>query len=493
LSSFPPNPDVPPAVAGSRHFAMHRPTVYDHRVGLSSSIAADWPEIDASILEEKRGVVRPFPLDLLAQPWRDWVNDTASSAGVSPDYVAQAMLAALAGLSGAGMAVRITPTWSEPLVLWQVAVGEPSSGKTRSLAPMRRLLDSIEEERRAHDDDRRERHAALNKEAGLCGTFVPSQVVVAETSPEPIADIVRGNSRGVVLWCDGPAAWLGQIDRAADGSDRAHWLQAWAAGGVAFGRRGARTPLRLERFPVSILGTIQPDRLKEALQESDEGLAACFLYVWPGASPYGPLADRKIAGDDDALRMLRRISRVARTPADPVVLPLDAHGVKAFDGFLAGLHADLRKSEGLEAAWLGKGAATVARLAGALELLAWSGSDAPGLPGHLGGAQIEAAAALWASYFRPHARAVFDLAVPSDFERRVRRVARWLKDCGATVISREDIRCRALGRTINADGAQQVLYRLHALGFVRPDRAGDQAGPGRPPQRWQVNPALADA
>ena len=197
MSSFPPNPDVPPAVAGSRHFAMHRPTVYDHRVGLSSSIAADWPEIDASILEEKRGVVPPFPLDLLAQPWRDWVNDTASSAGVSPDYVAQAMLAALAGLSGAGMAVRITPTWSEPLVLWQVAVGEPSSGKTRSLAPMRRLLGSIEEERRTHDDGRRERHAALNKEAGLCGTFVPSQVVVAETSPEPIADIVRGNPRGV--------------------------------------------------------------------------------------------------------------------------------------------------------------------------------------------------------------------------------------------------------------------------------------------------------
>ena len=74
-----------------------------------------------------------------------------------------------------------------------------------------------------------------------------------------------------------------------------------------------------------------------------------------------------------------------------------------------------------------------------------------------------------------------------------RRVARWLKGSGATVISREDIRCPALGRTINAEGAQQVLYRLDVLGFVRPDRADDQAGPGRPARRWQVNPALADA
>ena len=62
------------------------------------------------------------------------------------------MLAALAGLCGAGIMVRITPAWSEPLVLWQAALGEPSTGKSSALAPMRRLLGTIEEERRALDD-----------------------------------------------------------------------------------------------------------------------------------------------------------------------------------------------------------------------------------------------------------------------------------------------------------------------------------------------------
>jgi hypothetical protein len=229
------------------------------------------------------------------------------------------------------------------------------------------------------------------------------------------------------------------------------------------------------------------------LEEGDDGLAARFLYAWPGPQPYCPLANGKIAQDDDALKMLRRISRLARTPDDPLVLSFDRRGVEAFDGFLAGLHADPRKTEGLEAAWLGKGRSTVARLAGALELLARSASDAPGLPGHIGREQVEAAAALWTGYFRPHARAVFDRAMPTTSEDRVRRVARWLKDSGATVVSREDIRCRALGRTVNAEAAQQVLYRLDFLGFVRPDRADDQAGPGRPARRWQVNPALVDA
>jgi hypothetical protein len=381
---------------------------------------------------------------------------TASSAGAPADYVAQAVLAALASLCGAGVTVRITPVWSEPMVLWQMAVGGPSAGKSRALAPMRRLLGSIED---------------------------GAPVVVAETSPEAVADIIRSNPRGLLLWRDEPSAWLAQF---ADEEDRIQWLQAWFAGAVTIKPPRAKAPLELESFPVSMLGTIHPDRL----QGSGEALAACFLYAWPGAQPYRSLADCKIARDDEALKLLGRIGRLARTPDDPLVLSFNAHGVKAFDGFLASLHGELGKNDGLEAAWLAKGRATVARLAGALELLAWSSSGGPGLPGHIGRDQVETAATLWTSYFRPHARAVFDRALPSDHERRVRRVARWLKEAGATAVSREDIRRRALSQSANARDTDHVLQRLHYLGFVRPDRC-EEPQVGRPPQRWQVNPGLA--
>ena len=313
------------------------------------AVADDWPEIDLSILEEKRAPVPPFPLDLLPQPWRDWTSDTASSTAAPVDYVAQTVLAAVAGLSGAGAAVRITPAWCEPLVLWQAALGEPSTGKSSALAPMRRLLGSIEEERRGLDDERRERHAEQAKAAGACEAFVPSQIVVADAAVESIAEVVSGNPRGVILWRDAPSAWLA-------GPERPHWLQGWDAGAVTIERQRGKTPLHLESFPVSVLATIQPDRLKEALRENDDGLAARFLYAWPGAQPYRALADLRLARDDEALGMLRRLARLARTPGDPLVLPFDQHGVKALDGFLAGLHAERCKTEGLEAAWLGKGA-----------------------------------------------------------------------------------------------------------------------------------------
>src|SRR3984893_19006512 len=145
MSRFPLDTGVPAEIARTRHL-----------VTAAGQPGAGWPEMDVSILEEGRGAVPPFPLHLLAQPWRDWVSDTASSAGAPTDYVVQSVLAALAGLCGAGVAVRITPVWSEPLVLWQAMVGKPSSGKSSALASMRRLLGSIEAERRVHDVLRQE-------------------------------------------------------------------------------------------------------------------------------------------------------------------------------------------------------------------------------------------------------------------------------------------------------------------------------------------------
>lgn len=66
---------------------------------VAQAASRGWSEIDLSILDEKRAAVPPFPLDLLPQPLRDWISDTASSTSAPVDYVAQTVWAALAGLS----------------------------------------------------------------------------------------------------------------------------------------------------------------------------------------------------------------------------------------------------------------------------------------------------------------------------------------------------------------------------------------------------------
>ncbi|GEP58846.1 hypothetical protein RSO01_60120 [Reyranella soli] len=68
------------------------------------------------------------PLALLPNPWRDWTTDTERATGAPADYVVQSVLAGVAAMCGAGVRVRVTPAWDEPLVLWLAAVGEASSG-----------------------------------------------------------------------------------------------------------------------------------------------------------------------------------------------------------------------------------------------------------------------------------------------------------------------------------------------------------------------------
>jgi hypothetical protein len=367
-------------------------------------------------------------------------------------------LGAVCGLCGAGVAIQVTPQWSEPLVLWLALVGRPSSGRSPAVAPVRRLLASLQEE--------------------------TTQTVIHQSDLEGTAEIISKNSRGALLWCDEPSDWLMNLGR--DG-DRGSWLQAWSGGPIAIGSRDAQ----LQKFPVSIVGTTGPDRLARTLQHDDD-LAGRFLYAWPHLPPHFPLADAKFAGDGDALGWLRRISQKAGTLADPLTLRIDERGIKAFDEFLARLHADLRDSEGLEAAWLGKARGTVARLAGVLELLAWSTTGSAGPPGHLGREQMESAVSLWENYFRPHAKALFVHAAPTSLESQARRVARWLKSKGLPEVTRETVRREALGRTVNASGADRVLSRLYAANIVRPS-AAYASWRGRPPNRWDVNPALANA
>src|SRR5262249_46829457 len=161
-----------------------------------------------------------------------------------------------------------------------------------------------------------------------------------------------------------------------------------------------------DRFAVSLLLALPPERLTEMFASGEE-LAGRFLYAWPPLPEHASLVGCKPASDAEALAALRRIARKARPPAAPLELIVDERGLKALDGFLGALQAELREVDGLEMAWLGKGRGTAVRLAGILQLLAWSESGATGAPGHLGSEEIERGVRLWSGYFRPHALALF--------------------------------------------------------------------------------------
>jgi hypothetical protein len=431
-----------------------------------------WPAVDPGLLEEGRPKLPAFPLQVFPGQWREWVKDAAQWAGSSEDYVAQALLASVAGLCGQGVSARITEAWSEPLILWQALVGGPSSGKTPALEWLRRPLGTVER--------------VLAREGG-------APVVVCDAALPALEKAVAKRPQGVLLWRDEPTAWLAGLGRKSrrDESRRGPFLDTWGAIGLPWGR---------EKTAVSIVGSLDPERLDAALERTGDGLAARFLYVWPGPAPYRSLRTLKPVREDEMVNALQRITRAVGTPEKPLVLALEDQAVTVFDGCLERLHGETLRAEGFLAGWLGKGRGTVARLAAVLALLDWTANRPGNAPPTVITAQhMSAAWDLWERYYRPHAEAVFDRAGPADGDRQgkhqarqhARRVIGWIRARGAAEISREDVRREALSQRVNAAGADEVILALEQAGVLREvDDEEEDPGPGRPARRWQVNPAL---
>jgi hypothetical protein len=59
---------------------------------------SEWSPLEADLLDERRAAVPAFPLELLSSSWRDWVG----AAALAADYVAQALLETVAGVSSTG-------------------------------------------------------------------------------------------------------------------------------------------------------------------------------------------------------------------------------------------------------------------------------------------------------------------------------------------------------------------------------------------------------
>ena len=244
-------------------------------------------------------------------------------------------------------------------------------------------------------------------------------------------------------------------------------------------------------FSACIAGALSPGFTGGA-RELDAALASRFLYVWPERGAAVSLADTD-ADDAGIAALLQKIALFAGHRETPTVVPFDEGGVRRLEALMPALQqrADAADEEGLGGAaaeWIGRGVATIVRLAGVLSLMEWAESKEEWLP--VGAAHVEAAHELWSEYYLPHALAVFDRAGARPGDQAARRVVRWLKRVRAPQISREDVRREALCQSVDADGAEEVLARLEAGGFLRPVAASGSTKGGPRRRRWEVNPLL---
>lgn len=486
---------------------------------------AAWPAPDMSLTEREAHPAPPWPHDLFPGWWRDFIATAAEGRGCPPDFVGLAVLAAVAVRIGNARWGHPWGTWREPTTLWCAAVGLPSSGKSGGLDEASEALSVLEGEAN-HDFEHRQREWRTRKqEAKEIRELWEGEVKAAakrsaapplepegarepdllarhrifSTDPtiEKAGRIAAENPRGLLLFRDELAGWLGNMDRygGGGGGDRAFWLQAyggrrWVPDRVKDGQAGVEVP----HLTWGILGGIQPDRVASLLLAGDDdGLAARFLYTWP--APRKPTRPRTAPIEGQFCAALRRLEGLPWHPPAPVLLPFTEAAAAALQEWREDVARLETEAAGLFLSWSGKLPGFAVRLAVVFAHLEWlAGPEGAAPPERVDGNAVARACGFLEGYAVPMARRVFGEAALPEAERDARRLARWfLRQPGPrpATLNAKDLRRMKGGPGIpDAERMDAALAELAAAGWCRPapNRAG--GGAGRARKDWAMNPAL---
>ncbi|WP_294211363.1 DUF3987 domain-containing protein [uncultured Sphingomonas sp.] len=475
-----------------------------------------WGKPDMSVTKANLAPAVPFPNDVLGDLW-PLVADLAAGAGAPVEYVATSMLAVAASLIGGKRWVRAWEQFEQPCILWAAVVGDPSSNKSPGIDaarfPLRAMEDELAEQHKTtlmsfaavaeRAKAERKQWEEKVKQATRDGVATPDmpdaaeapdaperkRLVVQDITPEEMAAVLAANVNGTLNLRDELAGWIEGFERYNAGG-RTFWLEAYGGRSFTVDRKSNAKPLQVPFNGVSVLGGIQPEKLRDSLLgTSDDGLIARFMWVWPEAIRFS--RPSKVADLGRLESLYRRLYQLHRPLSEQVTIPLDPEAVEIFTAWIDENDADVRESAGLYASWAGKARGLALRLSIVLEFLGWA--DGAGRePQSVSVRSIVNALRLIDDFLKPHARRVFGDAALPPVEKDAAALARFiLKGNLERINARNDVQRNSKLPTLKT--SQDVDAALEALmdaGWLReaPSRQGD--APGRQKKDYLVNPAV---
>jgi hypothetical protein len=248
---------------------------------------AERAQREAVAIEQEAESIAPPPIDILrtlaAPPLR--VADTPAVLARFADAHARAtgfdvsiiltggIVAAAAALSDeVRLCVSSRSSWFESARLWAVDIGGPGCGKTPgtkiALAPIHAM--------------HRELLAEWNRQHGKDDDPPPKPVIyTSDATTEALAEILRGNERGLLYAVDELESWLASHDvyRSGAGRDRGEWLRLYD-GGPHQVNRVARGSFFVKNWGASLLSATTPSALRKlAPKLPEDGLLQRLLLV----------------------------------------------------------------------------------------------------------------------------------------------------------------------------------------------------------------------
>jgi len=307
---------------------------------------------------------------------------------------------------------------------------------------------------------------------------------------------LSANPAGVLVTRDELTGWIATLDRPGREGERGFFLQSWNGdSGFTIDRVG-RGSIYVPAVCVSLLGCIQPARLRWYLSQTldagpnDDGLMQRFqLVTWPDPPRDWKLIDRR--PNNTAQTMADKVfTALTNLSADsPVQLHFDPEAQKLFYAWWRELEEKIRSELGLHpalVAHLGKYRSLLPTLAGLFELADAVAESCDPVNITLAHAQQAAA---WCDYLESHAQRIYS-CITTPALHAARELSRHIEqgDLGESFSTRQ---VYALHHWAGLDTPERVRAALDVLADAGWVREFDQKPEkGRPPETWQVNPKV---
>jgi hypothetical protein len=486
---------------------------------------SEWP--DPSPLGDELPPVQAFTPELLPQSFLPLIEDTSERMQTPMDYAAASVIVALAGCVNrrATMQPKAEDTaWLVVPNLWGAIIAPPGFMKSPVQRQMTRPLSMIEEEWRDEFQKEEESYDLEKKQSELKwqayseqykksfknGTPQPAPPAKCQKSPrqkrlvltsatfEKLHEILKENPAGVLVLRDELTGWLAELDKLGREGERAFYLQAWNGDtGFSVDRIG-RGSIYVSAACVSVLGNIQPSRLRSYLSDAvkggpnDDGLFQRFqILVWPDPPRDWKLIDRPPNNYAEATAAKVFSALANLSPESPVRMRFDGDAQQLFFEWLSDLERKVRAEGGLHPAMiahLSKYRSLMPSLAALFELAdkAAAGSE---LTGHIT-VSVEHAkqAAALCEYLESHAHRVYACVVSPEC-RAARELARHIRSGDLSdPFKTRDVYLRGWSGLDNPERVRGALELLEEAAWVRREETSKSQIGGRPSETWRINP-----
>ena len=473
--------------------------------------------------------VPTFDSELLPSSLRPLIEDISERMQAPPDYPAAAIIVALAGCTNRRAVIlpkQVDTTWSVVSNLWGAIIAPPGMMKSPILRAVTLPLTRIEEVWRTEyesslaDFEIEKEQAELRyqawreqyKQSVKKGESAPVQpdrslrapiqkrLILTDATFEKLHAILAENPAGVFVIRDELTGWLAELGRLGREGERSFFLQAWNGDGGFTVDRIGRGSIHVPAVCVSLLGAIQPARLRCYLSDAieggpgDDGLFQRFqIMVWPDSPRDWRLVDRP--ANETSLQMAEKVFAAITSLSvdDPLRLRFAPDAQALFFEYLTDLERKIRRDHGLAPAFiahLSKYRSLMPKVAGLFELAdRTAAGDTLNAEMSISLEHAKQAAAL-CDYLESHAKRIYGCVISAE-TRSARELARHIE--AGDLPSPFTTRTAYLKGWSGLDTPERVRGALHLLeeaGWVCRAETPPSTVGGRPSEVWIGNPRI---